>query len=86
MFGIHYLLPLNLETRALVGTDGHARFNLRKSFELTPRLSLFGEAQYDTYDRWDGRVGLSYMFHKYFSLVGQWSSDYGFGAGLRIRF
>lgn len=86
VLGIHTLLPFNLEVRALIGTDREARFNLRKSFELTPRLSLFGEAQYDTHDRWDGKVGLSYLVRKHFSLVGQWSSEYGFGAGLRIRF
>lgn len=84
--GVHILLPFNLEARALVGTDRKARFNLGRSFELTPRLSLFGEAQYDTYNRWDGKVGLSYLVHKHFSLIGQWSPDFGFGAGLRIRF
>jgi hypothetical protein len=26
------------------------------------------------------------MVHKYFSLVGQWHSEYGFGGGLQIRF
>ncbi len=86
VFGIQYLLPLNLESRAWIDSDGGARFNLGKSFELTPRLALFGEAQYDTHDMWEGRAGLSYMVHKHFSLVGQWHSDYGLGGGLQIRF
>lgn len=86
VFGIQYLLPLNLASRAWIDSDGGARFNLGKAFELTPRLSLFGEAQYDTHDIWEGLAGLSYMVHKYFSIVGQWHSDYGFGGGLQIRF
>jgi CopA family copper-resistance protein len=86
VFGFRYLLPLNLESRAWIDTDGGARFNLGKSFELTPRLELLGEAQYDTHDKWEGSAGLSYMVHKYFSLVGQWHSEYGFGGGLQIRF
>jgi len=86
VLGFRYLLPLNLESRAWIDTDGGARFNLGKSFELTPRLALSGEAQYDTHDNWEGSAGLSYMVHKYFSLVGQWHSEYGFGGGLQIRF
>ncbi len=86
VFGIRYLLPLNLESRAWIDTDGGARFILAKSLELTPRLALFGDAQYDTHDRWESRVGLSYMVHKNFTLIGQWHSDYGFGGGLRILF
>ena len=84
--GIRYLLPLNLESRAWIDSDGGARFSFGKSFELTPRLSLQGEARYDTHDDWEGGVGISFMVRKSLSLVGQWHSDYGFGAGLRIRF
>jgi CopA family copper-resistance protein len=86
VFGFRYLLPLNLESRAWIDTDGGGRFNLGKSFELTPRLALLGEAEYDTHDKWEGSATLSYMVHKYFSLVGQWHSEYGFGGGLQIRF
>jgi CopA family copper-resistance protein len=86
IFGIHYLLPLNVETRAWVDTDGGARVILDKSFELTPRLTLFGGSEYDTHDLWEGRVGLSYTLSKNISLVGQWHSDYEWGGGLQIRF
>jgi FtsP/CotA-like multicopper oxidase with cupredoxin domain len=86
VFGFRYLLPLNLKSRAWIDTDGDARFNLGKSFELTPRLALYGEAQYDTHDKWEGRARLSYHVHKNISVVGQWHSDYGFGGGLQIRF
>jgi CopA family copper-resistance protein len=86
VFGFRYLLPLNLESRVWIDTDGGGRFNLEKSFELTPRLTLVGEAEYDTHDKWEGSVILSYMVHQYFSILGQWHSEYGFGGGLQIRF
>lgn len=86
VLGFRYLLPLNLESRVWVDTDGGGRFNLGKSFELTPRLSLMGEAQYDAHDKWEGSLMASYMVHQYFSLVAQLHSDYSFGGGLRIRF
>lgn len=86
LFGFHYLLPLNLESRAWIDTDGGARLNLDKSFELTPRLALLGDAQYDTHDKWEGMAGLSYTVNKVFSLIFKWHSDYGFGGGVQLRF
>ncbi len=86
IFGFRYLLPLNLEFRVWGDTDRNARFSLGKSFELMPRLTLFGAAQYDTHTLWEGKAGLSYMISNSFSLVGQWHSDFGIGAGLQVRF
>jgi hypothetical protein len=86
VFGLHYLLPLNIESRVWVDSEGGARIHLGKSFELTPRLSLFGETEYDTHEKWEGNAGLSYMIHKHFSIIGQWHSHYGFGGGLQVRF
>ena len=86
VLGIRYLLPLNFGSRLWIGTDAEFRINLEKHFQLTPRFSLHGEVEYDTVEDWEGRVGLSYIFSKGFSFVGQWHSDYGFGGGLQIRF
>ena len=86
VFGLRYLLPFNLESAGWVDTDGGARLALARSFQLTPRLSLFGEVQYDTHDYWEGRTGLAYQVFKIALLVGQWHSEYGFGGGLQIRF
>lgn len=84
--GIHYLLPLNIESRSWIDTDGGARFMLEKSLELTPRLSLAGEAEYDTHEKWEGSVNLSYILTKNISLVGKWHSEYSWGGGLILRF
>jgi CopA family copper-resistance protein len=84
--GFRYLLPLHLESLFWVDSDGGARVSLEKEFTLTPRLSLIGEVQYDTHDLWEGKTGLSYTVTKSFSLLGQWHSEFGWGAGLQIRF
>ncbi len=84
--GLHYLLPLNIETRAWVDSAGGARITFDKAFQLTPRILLFGEAQYDTHERWEGKAGISYTISKTLSLLMQWHSEYGSGGGVRIRF
>jgi hypothetical protein len=63
VFGIRYLLPLNLESRTWIDSDGGARIHLEKTFELTPRLALRGETQYDTRHRWEGGSALTYLIH-----------------------
>lgn len=85
VLGFRYLLPLNIESRVWVDTGAGARINLGKVFQLTPRFALFGEGEYDTIDLWEAKAGFSYLISKDISIIGQWHSDYGLGAGLRIR-
>lgn len=87
VIGLHYLLPLNVESRTWVDTDGGMRFIFDKEFVLTPRLMLVGEAEYDTHKtEWEGSVGLAYTVCKNASLVARWHSDYDWGGGVTIRF
>ena len=86
VLGLRYLLPLNIESRFWVDTDGGARINLEKEFMLTPRWSLGGETQYDSHEDWEGSAHLSYLVNRHFSIIGQWHSEYGVGAGVQIRF
>lgn len=86
LLGIRYLLPLNFETRIWVDSDIGARFALGKIFALTPRLWFFSEAEYDTHDFWEERIGVSYQVYNNFSIIGQWHSDFGFGGGVRFLF
>lgn len=86
VLGLRYLLPLNVHLRGWVDSDFGARISLEKEFMLTPRLELIGEAEYDTHEDWEGRAGLMYTIHKNFSLIGQWHSEYDWGAGARLRF
>jgi hypothetical protein len=57
-----------------------------KSLELTPRLSLAGEAEYDSHENWEGSVNLSYMLSRNISLMGKWHSEYSWGGGINILF
>lgn len=84
--GVGYLLPFNLEARFWLDTDGGGRIRLERSFQLTPRLALNGEAEYDTHTRWEGAAGLSYTLTRDLSLVAKWHSEYAWGAGLELRF
>jgi CopA family copper-resistance protein len=84
--GVRYLLPGNFLSAAWVDSDGEARISLERELMLTPRLSLFGEVEYDTRDDWSYQTSLSYMLTKSFSATALWDSDYGLGAGVTIRF
>jgi CopA family copper-resistance protein len=84
--GIQYLLPLNIDSRGWIDTDGGARIMLEKSLELTPRLMLSGEAEFDTHEEWEGSVSLSYILTKNISLLGKWHSEYSWGGGINILF
>lgn len=86
VFGVRYLLPLNIETRTWVDTAGEVRFAFGKHLELTPRLMAFSEAEYDTKEQWEIRAGATYLLSKNFSLIGQWHSEFGWGGGLRWMF
>ncbi|MBU4260961.1 MAG: hypothetical protein KKC76_03640 [Proteobacteria bacterium] len=42
VFGITWLLPLNIESRYWLDTDGGGRFAFAKAFAQPPRLALLG--------------------------------------------
>ncbi len=84
--GLRYLLPFNIESRTWVDTAGGGRVALEKAFRLTPRLGLYGEAEYDTHDRWEGRAGVEYLLARNVALLMQWHSEFGVGGGIRLFF
>jgi FtsP/CotA-like multicopper oxidase with cupredoxin domain len=86
IFGLRYLLPFNVTSRVWVDTAGEFQFAVGRHIELTPRLALFAEAEYDTKEHWETRAGTSYLVSKNFSLIGQWHSQFGWGGGLRWQF
>jgi hypothetical protein len=86
IFGFHYLLPLNIDTRTWLDTEGEARVSMEKEFELTPRLSLGLEAEYDTREDWETSAAISYMLYKQVSFIVKWHSEYNWGGGITIRF
>jgi hypothetical protein len=87
ILGFRYLLPLNISSRVWVDTEGEFQLGLGKHLELTPRLAIYSEAEYDTtMEAWEVRAGSSYQISNHFSAVGQWHSEFGWGGGLRWEF
>ncbi|MEW6500241.1 MAG: multicopper oxidase domain-containing protein, partial [Thermodesulfobacteriota bacterium] len=84
--GLHALLPLMIESRLWLDVDGGARVGLGKSLPLTPRLSLTGEAEYDSHEQWEGSVGLACRISQPLALTARWHSAYQWGIGLEVRF
>ena len=86
IFGLRYLLPLNVVASAWVDTDGEARVNFGRELMLTPRLSLFGEAEYDTREKWQFQTGVSYTLTENIAATALWDTNYGAGVGMTVRF
>jgi len=86
ILGLRYLLPLNFTSRVWVDTADEFQFAFGKHLELTPRIAVFAEAEYDTQEHWETRAGVSYRMTKDFALLGQWHSQFGWGGGLRWQF
>jgi len=86
MFGIRYLLPLNIESSFRVDSMGELRIELGQNFYLTERVMVFGEAEYDTESREEWLIGGKYILSKNISLIGQYHSDFSAGAGLEFRY
>lgn len=84
--GINYRLPLMIWATAQLDSEGDARFTLGKNFQITGRLDVFARVQYDTRTRWEWTAGAEYVLAKPLSLITQYHSDYGIGAGFTIRF
>lgn len=84
--GIRYLLPLNLVSSTWVDSDGEARISLGRELMLTPRLGIFGDAEYDTREKWSYQGGMSYMINENLSATTVWDSNYGAGAGVTLKF
>ena len=84
--GIQYRLPGLVMSDVGIDTEGDVRLGLGKEIQLTDRLALLTEIEYDTGTQFEGVVGLSWTLNKPLSLVTQYHSEYGFGGGVEIRF
>ncbi len=84
--GIDYRLPYLIDSTLGVDSEGGVRVGIGKTIQLTDRLSVFGMVQYDTRMRFEWQAGLDYTLTKQFSLIGQYHSEFGLGAGFGFRF
>jgi len=86
VFGLEALLPLNVESQIWVDTEGEVRVSVEKALQLTSRLGVVGEVQYDTELGWEGRTLLLFNVSRYLDLAAGWHSEFGFGGGLNLRY
>ena len=86
IFGIRYLLPFNIESTFRIDSAGELRIELGQSLQLTDRIMVFGNAEYDTESREEWLLGGKYILSKNVSMIGQYHSDFGAGAGLEFRY
>lgn len=84
ILGATYRLPSFVFITVTVDTEFDVRVTLEKEFQLTERLSLFVEAQYDTNTRVELSTGFIFTINKNLALVSQFHSDYGFGGGIML--
>jgi len=84
--GINYRLPLMLWAAASIDSAGDARLTLSKRLQLTPRLGVFGRVEYDTNTQYEWTTGADLTLTRRTSLITQYHSQFGFGAGVLIRF
>ncbi|WP_367870612.1 multicopper oxidase domain-containing protein [Luteolibacter sp. Populi] len=84
--GIEYRLPYLIESSAQLDSEGDLRLGLGKSLQITDRLGVFADVQYDTGSDWEWTLGAEYILTKQFSLISQYHSEHGLGAGFGFRF
>ena len=84
--GVEYRLPYLINSMAQIDSEGDLRLGLGKALQITDRLKIFAETQYDTGSEWEWSAGATWMLNKQFSLITQYHSDYGLGGGLVFRF
>ncbi len=84
--GVEYRLPYLIDSTVQIDSEGDARVGLGKSLQITDRLNVFAEIQYDTGSEWEWTTGATWTLNKQLSLISQYHSEYGFGGGLQFRF
>nr|WP_294899584.1 multicopper oxidase domain-containing protein [uncultured Pedobacter sp.] len=81
--GLRYLLPLFIQTDVRISQNGKARFEIgRSDIPVSNRIRLGGSWNTDK----EYRINTTYILGKNLGISGNYDSDYGWGAGLRIMY
>jgi FtsP/CotA-like multicopper oxidase with cupredoxin domain len=84
--GVNYRLPLMVWSNLSIDSEGDARITLAKRFQITPRTGVFGRVEYDTNTRWEWTAGADFTLTRHTSIITQYHSEFGLGAGVLFRF
>ena len=80
--GIHYVLPLLIESDLRIDSEGELRLGLESELQLTDRSNFAW--QWNTDDEY--RFELTYELNKKVNLIANFDSDFNGGAGLKFSF
>jgi CopA family copper-resistance protein len=81
--GLRYLLPLFIQTDLRLSQKGKLRFEIgRADIPISNRVRLGGSWNTDK----EYRINTTYILGKNLGISGNYDSDYGWGAGLRIMY
>ncbi len=81
-----YRLPYMVESTLALDSRGDVRVGLGREIQITPKLSVTADTQYDTNSGFEWSAYGSYLLNKELSLTSGYDSDHGWGAGLSFRF
>jgi len=84
--GVAYRLPFLIHSELSLDSEGDARLMLAKELQLTSRLAAFATGEYDTGSQWQWSGGVEFTLGKRTALISRYHSDYGFGAGMSLRY
>ena len=84
--GVSYRLPYFVDLGLTHQAGGETRFSLCKNLQITDRLSLDLYYQYGRLTHASTSADLRYLLSKDLSITAGYSSDFGAGAGILIRF
>ena len=80
--GLHYVLPLLIESELRVDSEGDLRFGLSSELQLTERLEF--KWVWNTEDEY--RFDLAHEINKQIDLVANFNSDSDAGIGIKVKF
>ncbi len=84
--GVDYTLPFLIEARVWIDSEADIRAGAAQEIPITRHLRTRGEVEYDTETKWEWAAGGEIYLHRAISLIGQYHSEYGAGAGIDVRF
>jgi len=82
VIGVHYVLPLLIESSLRLDSKGNGRLELSSDLQLTNRTKF--DWQWNTDEEY--KLGLEYEINKKISLIANFDSDFDGGAGIKMRF
>lgn len=86
IIGFKTLLPLLLEGRAWIDHRGEVLLGLERKIQLTDRLHLTGEVQYESRETWKWSLGARWRLSRWFFLEAKHHSLFGTGIGLSVEY